>query len=209
MIKVIFVSILLFGAVASCQVKEDQTEPNLPDTSYTSVEDSVDIMAMLQTQINDAKTRDSLGKITTTLSQTYVKKQQPELIKVYNTYSSETRTSPLSYIKPYLNKYTFLLVFSLSILIILFIRRRKIKSNTGFKKELKEKLKSVSAEVLLPQPPFDLRTIRKNLMITPDPELFDKKLSAKARELQIGKGELILAAKIKTFQMSQLSLNRE
>ncbi len=180
------------------------------DSLLVYTEDSVDVAAMLQAQIIEAQMRDSLGIIKSLAYESYNNKILRDIIEVEEektTLPDETLLSTLE--EKLFNKYSILSVFSVSILTAVVVRRKRVSKGRKFRNELKEKIQSVREEMLIPKEETGLKLLRNKLLTLPEPELFNKTLSAKARELNISKGELILAARIKSFQMSQLTLNKE
>jgi len=213
MMKKIFSVVFLFSLTIFCQTPgADSISLGNPDSSDVSGQDSINVMAMLQTQIDEARERELRGEIKSSFNEPYYKKETKDVKKVSEVeninYSNEESFFTL-YKDPSAFKYFLLTAFSIFVISGVFIRRRVNKKSNLFKKELKEKIKSVREENSLPTFNPELKTIRSKLMNTPEQELFEKTITAKARELKIGKGELILAAKIKSYQMAQLSLTKE
>lgn len=92
--------------------------------------------------------------------------------------------------------------------IVIVVRRLKLKKKP-VKKNLKSAIQSIRVEKPFVKQNEDLKTIRENLQLnTLQLGSGQDSLTRKARELHIAKGELILAAKIKSYELSVCSNER-
>lgn len=207
MIKIIISTLILFTFTCFGQTSEAE------DISLNAEQDSINVMAIFQSQINDANERELKGEIKSSVNESYNNEELSDVIKVgeIKQINSASGKSPLPFYKEssVIKLFLFIVLSMFIISWVLIRRRRAKKSSKHFRKELKQKIKSVRDENLLPNSIPQLQMVRSKLMNTPEQELFEKPMTAKAKELRIGKGELILAAKLKSYQMAQLSSIRE
>ncbi len=88
-----------------------------------------------------------------------------------------------------------------------FFKRWREKRKKPFEKLLKERIGKMRTENFISQPNPVINDIRMNLLKTDS--LGSGSISSKARELQISQGELMLAAKIKSYQLAQAAHNND
>ncbi len=172
--------------------------------SSTNNSDSVDILALVEVQVKEAMDRQLKGEIKSSFNFFY---EEKELIKITPDKENRESSSFAGILKDVAkNKFLLLGAFSIFVFSITFIRRGMNHHGNLFKKELEEKIVDVEKENRLVQSNPESDTIRSKLINTSDNELVEKSVSAKAKELKIAKGEVILAARLKSYELSQLSL---
>lgn len=104
-----------------------------------------------------------------------------------------------------LNKLIIIVVFSVAVMAGVLIRRIFKPFDSNKKESFKEKFLALRNEKLLIKEDNQSEELRRRLIKTYDTDIVGNSLTIKAKELGISQGELMLAAKIKSFQLSELS----
>jgi len=104
-----------------------------------------------------------------------------------------------------LNKLIIIVVFSVAVMAVVLIRRMFKPFDSNKKESFKEKFLALRNENLLIKEDSQSEELRRRLIKTYDTDIVGNSLTIKAKELGISQGELMLAAKIKSFQLSELS----
>lgn len=163
----------------------------------------IDIRAIVQAQIDSARQRELRGEIKSFVS-VFNKEQQKK--------SVQEEPIPINVIKEPFQakeesefKYFLMIGFSVVVLSGVFIRRRFTKSVDDSEKELKENIKTIREESIPAGKKVKTEPVRSELIDSSDSYISENSVSEKAKELKISKGEIYLAAKLKSFQLAQLS----
>lgn len=103
------------------------------------------------------------------------------------------------------SKIMIIVIFSIAAASFVFIRRMFKPAEVKKKESFKEKFLALRNENLLIKEDSQSEELRKRLIKTYETDIVGNSLTIKAKELGISQGELMLAAKIKSFQLSELS----
>jgi len=109
-------------------------------------------------------------------------------------------------------KAAIILFSSLVAFVILVVRRLKLRTKSKTKngtENLRSNIQSIRLEKSISKKETKLKVIRKNLLNSSvNLNVTEGSLARKAKELKIAKGEIILAAKIKSYELSICSSER-
>lgn len=109
-------------------------------------------------------------------------------------------------------KAAIILFSSLVAFVVLIVRRLKLKTKSKTKngtKNIRSNIQSIRLEKSIPKKETKLKLIRENLLNSSvNFNVTEDSLARKAKELKIAKGEIILAAKIKSYELSICSSER-
>ncbi len=155
-----------------------------------------DIKAMVQVQIDSARARDYRGEIKSCTN--YIG-SSPNIV-----YSSKEKvvveTEPFLNLNP---KFYIIIGFSGLVFLIVFIRRKIFTHQNEPQEEIVEKNISLSQnDKIVNTDNPDLDQIRNKLVNPSVPGIKEGSISRKAKGMKIAKGEVILAAKIKSYQLA-------
>ena len=159
-----------------------------------------DIKALVQTQIDSARARDFRGEIKSCM---YKENLEANIVHSFSQPDLES--------KSFLNdnlKFFVIIGFSIAVFVVVFIRRAKIENQKTIKKNLKEKINLIRTEGNVTKDNPELNLVRTKL-VNQSSDVVVSSVSKKAKGLKIGKGEVMLAAKIKSYQLAQFSSNNK
>ncbi len=181
-----FYKILIILLFISSDYAQNKTE-NISNMIYSS--DSINIGSMVQAQIELAKEREAKGEIQSTFSSSIAKNSN--IIPHSNLVANESK----SFLSPKL-----LIISSFSLIAFLFVFIRRLIFTKGSKRKDRSSKNSfvINREMLTP-----IRKELKNLTNAMEVNSLDDK----AKELNISKGELVLAARLKSLELTKLSFN--
>lgn len=167
----------------------------LQTTTMAQKNDSVDIRGMVQKQIQEAQ-----------------KKQKAELISVDNKNykstpiikkSSKQTLEQIEVISWMTTEIIILLSASIAAVIFIVIRRRRLRKSSS-NRDLKKNIKIIREEQLVINIDPRLRSIRKRLCLNSFYlNNVGNDVSAAARRLQIAKGEILLASRIRSYEIEK------
>jgi hypothetical protein len=200
--------------------KSSKENINANDNSKISIL-NIDIKSLVQAQIDSAKERAKRGEIKSYCSIFIPVSEKTSEHKINKEIKSSSRPGLFSELlhQQLTIKILIILGFSVAVFLFVFIRRMTQKDwnsifqklvikkeknkNDSAKKELKENIISIREEASIKRENPALNLIRSELVKKAAPEILTNSISSKAKELKIAQGELILAAKIKSFQLAQ------
>lgn len=215
-IKFIVIALLMFTVSGFAQTK-DSTDTLRSNTAAadtvsadtTASADSISLSGIVASQIAAARQKQLNDSVNT--AQVPVVKQEPAkseltgiaagiLEKARGFYNANTDL---------VLKAAFLLSVSLAVFIIVFIRRRRLRPKKKFESTLKNNIRKLREEKIEFSINPDLKMMRKNLVQDPSFNFTSHdSISRTARELNISKGELMLAARIKSHEMARSCLSK-
>ncbi len=166
--------------------------------------DQTDIASLIQTQIDSALALNERGEIkSSSIVAIDLNEEKAEAVNLQFVTVSDSFTEAKS--ESYSNRIIIISVFTVVVLLVVFIRRiikpAKLRTTDNFK----EKFIALRNENLLVSEDRKLEEIRKKLTKSYDTDIVGSALTIKAKELGISHGELMLVAKIKAFQLSEIS----
>lgn len=182
----IFSKILVFLLLISHGFAQDKTDDI---NNIISAADSINIGSMVQAQIESAKQREAKGKIQSSFSSSIIKNNYILPNSNLNTKESNSFLSP-----------NLIIISSFSLIAFLFVFIRRIHFKQASKRggKYSENNFVINREMLTP-----IRRELKNLTNA----IEENSLDDKAKELNISKGELVLAARLKSLELTKLSFN--
>lgn len=163
---------------------------NLPAQTDSSDTDSVNISSLIQSEIDDIKTKENTNKNSSGSQSAQAENKDNSVFLGL----SETILIRL-----------FLLVDVILVAFLFVIwRRRKERINKELKAKFKSNIKKLREERIKGKEDERLKALRKNLQAHPIcGNLNDSSVSSQAKKLSISKGEIYLAAKIKSFNRDE------
>lgn len=177
---------------------------SLTSSQISSAPDSINISKLVQMQILAAQKKEN-EKINKTILNVETKKvEQPNKLNV-NFLFEVRKIIPLSDID--LLKTMIIFSFSIIVFSAVFIKRKisnkKSKKNksTGLKKNIS--LMRQEKPIKVGKPDKFKKSVRKKLLISAPAKLSTESISKAAKEFQISKGEILLASRIKNFELNK------
>ena len=170
------------------------------DSSMSSA-DSVNISQLVAAQIQQARDRQLSAQAVTAASQTKL----PQ-VKTIKTVQAVSGNSPIVFQISYDTMMKILILGSASVMAVLvvFIRRKRYNKKFNAKKSFKDNIRSLREEKLFVKNNPKLSEVRNTLGNSPSIYNYSKEgVSKAARDLNISKGEILLAAKIKAHELSK------
>ncbi len=170
------------------------------DSSMSSA-DSVNISQLVAAQIQQARDRQLSAQAVTAANQTKL----PQ-VKTIKTVQAVSGNSPIVFQISYDTMMKILILGSASVMAVLvvFIRRKRYNKKFNAKKSFKDNIKSLREEKLFVKNNPKLSEVRNKLGSSPSIYNYSKEgVSNAARDLNISKGEILLAAKIKAHELSK------
>lgn len=169
------------------------------DISQISLTDGIDIKALVKAQIDSAKARELRGEIKSFIN--YVS-SRPSIIYTPNE-PVDIETDSIFKILSNL-RVQIIAGFSFLAFLIVFIRRIKNRLKDSTKKFPKENVELSIKEHHIMKNNHDLNLVRSQLVNLSASGISGDSVSEKAKNLNIAKGEVFLAAKIKSYQLAHL-----
>lgn len=170
------------------------------DTLKSVSKDSVNIRALVQKQIDDARTK----KVESSVKPVMQAKIEVPVMK--NLQPKETANSLVNYLMTQPVQYKIYEVVSLAIICFVLLRRvignwgRKSKKNLKIKIGLMREEK-VGGTKMNPKLAKIRKVLKNNLEIFKQD---DQQMAKTARQLNVSQGELLLAARLKLFEMKKM-----
>ena len=202
--------VLLFSCLAFAE-NETRVVGELinKDSIFTAAEDSalvdtVNIGAIVQGQIEAAKQGIMKSSIFMPVNN---KQSKVEVKKVAEKKKAGFFEGIIQDLNELNKNYANLIIFVFGSLLILgfVVGRRLIKVSAGSKKKMKKAINIIRDEKPVSIQNKKLNEMRKKLSESEGIyDISEETVSGKAKNLKVGKGELILAAKIKAFQLSKV-----
>ncbi|MGA9295193.1 MAG: hypothetical protein WCE54_10935 [Ignavibacteriaceae bacterium] len=163
--------------------------------SQYKIMSGADIKAMVQIQIDSARARDFRGEIKSCLY--YADNSQEQIYSNENAVT-ETKPKPVIEIKP---EVFLLVVFSISVLIFVFARRFINNRKLSITLPEQEVINISRKEETSNNETDDLEQLR--IKLNPSiPGIKESSLPSNTKGMKIAKGEVILAAKIRSYQLA-------
>ena len=189
LLKIAFILIFMFD-ISFCQSRPKESKKMKENVSSRyNLMSGADIKAMVQEQIDSARARDFRGEIKSCM---FYDNSQEDVIYADNENSASV-TKPTIEIDP---RILMLAVFSIFVFLFVFIRR--IIKNRNLPAGLIEQKTNESAEQdVIIDPKTDFEEIRNKL----NPDIKETSLPSKTKGMKIAQGEMILAAKIRSYQL--------
>ena len=190
---------LLISSIGVCQAHQKASEKEKENVaSQYNIMRGADIRSMVQVQIDSARARDFRGEIKSCMYRT---KNSQE--KVYSNENSSVESKPVIEINP---KVFVLFIFSTSVLVFVFVRRfiknRKLSTNISEPESFNpETINIVKKEETNNIETEDLERL-KNKLNPSIPSIKESSLPSNTKGMKIAQGEMILAAKIKSYQLA-------
>ena len=193
-LEILFIPLFIFS-IGICQAHPKATKKNNDNiASHYNLMSGADIKAMVQIQIDSAKARDSRGEIKSCM---YYDNSSQDAISLNNE-NAGLETRPTIEINP---KVLVLTVFS--IFVFLFVLIKRFIKNRNFSSGLAEPeiIEITKKEGTINDETADLEQIRDKL--NPSiPDIKESSFPGKTTGMKIAQGEMILAAKIKSYQLA-------
>jgi len=193
-----FFTLLSVSSIGICQTAWGASSKTTGDISALKLMTGADIKALVQSQIDSAKARDFRGEIKSCVYK--------ENLNVAHSFQQPDFESS-SFFSDNL-KFFIIIGFSIVIFLVVFIRRVKIENQKSVKKKLKENINLIRTEGSIIKDNPELNLARTKL-VNQSSDVVVSSVSKKAKGLKIGKGEIMLAAKIKSYQLAQFSSNNK
>ncbi len=171
--------------------------------SQINLAEEIDIGALVQAQIDSAKARNLRGEIKSYINYIYTKS-----VIIPSVHKHADVENGSSFFVQLDTRLFIIIGFSVLAFIIVFIRRIKNKSRYQSFDKPKENTQFITEEYNLKENNPELNLVRSGLVNQSAAELSTNFVSSKAKGLKIGKGEVILAAKIKSYQLAHLSSHK-
>ena len=159
-----------------------------------------DIKAIVQTQIDSARARDFRGEIKSCV---YKENLEANIVHSFQQPELESKSFLIDNLK-----FFIIVGFSIAVFLGVFIRRSKIENQKSVRKKLKENINLLRTEGSIAKNNPELNQVRTKL-VNQSSDVVVSSVSKKAKGMKIGKGEVMLAAKIKSYQLAQFSSNNK
>ncbi len=184
--------IFFIGLIINAGFSQDYSE---------KTSDSVDVRALVQSQVDIAREKEKEDQLKNEkINDKIAVKENKE---VSNNLSSFEPFSNTIFIKS-----GVIILFAGFIFSFVLLRRKRSNSKKDFNKIFKENINLIRSEKLMSREEDPaLNDLRNRLVKWEAPT--SRSISSKAKALQISKGELILAAKIKSYQLAQISFKNK
>jgi hypothetical protein len=194
--KLLNILVILFFvfSISICQAHPKAAKKDKESIALQyNIMSGADIRAMVKVQIDSARAREFRGEIKSCM---YYDNSSADLI--YSNENNIADTKPVIEINP---KVLILILFSVSLLIFVFIRRfiRNRKYSDVLPEQ--ESIKIINKEETSKNETDDLENLR-NKLNPPIPDIKESSLPGKPKGIKISQGEMILAAKIKSYQLA-------
>jgi hypothetical protein len=200
---ILFICFFL-SSLALCEKSPVKESPGKTTFNVAGLvaKDSINLKAIVQVQIDSAKARDARGEVKSQINyyeSVLAKTSESGIgiswmkLKVDSFFSSKTNL-----------KLLIIAGFSILVFFTVFIRRTLRRHKVSSRKKLKENISLIRKESKIKKEDPELDFIRSGLINEADSNVMVNSISTKAKELRIAKGEIMLAAKIKSFQLAQL-----
>jgi hypothetical protein len=199
-------------------IEVDYAQLNTPDSTVLTMDstdlamdsalvlDSVNIREMVQQQIVAAKKKMLEGKATTP------QVLNSNLKKVLKENDNEKSFNILETIKVFIAKsnedFARVILLGGSTFLVfgtVLIRRIKIKKRSISRRKLVKNINSIREEKIVLKDDPKLKNVRTKLKNNPEHYSEENSFDVTAKELNISKGELLLAAKIKSYELSKIT----
>lgn len=195
LLNILLLPLFIFS-ISICQAHPKKTKKENVVSRYNLM-NGANIKAMVQVQIDSARARDYRGEIKSCM---YISSNIENM-----NYSNNENISLES--EPFINinqKIITIVGFSVLIFLLVFIKRMIRHHMTSTDKKEEVNRNSVKTEELIDKDSTDLEQIRHKL--NPNtPEIKEVSISRKANGMKVTQGEMILAAKIKSYQLAHFS----
>lgn len=163
--------------------------------------DSVDVRALLQSQIDIAREKEKEEELKINQSNSRITsneiKTPPKNLSSFDLFSN------ILFIKA-----GVIMLFAVSTFSYIFFRRRRIRNKKDFNKIFKKNINLIRAEKLFSKEDNPALNSLRNQLVENE-SITSRSISSKAKELHISKGELILASKIKSYQLAQIGFKNK
>ncbi len=179
-------------------VNDSLTAAAATDTMKLSAADSINISALVQTQINKARAKLNSAE------NDVIKTEAPAPVQEKSWF--EGLGLPFNLSDSLTQKILIIVLASFLVLGFVFIKRLKSAKKKKPEKILKRNVAFIREERVLKVENNKLSSVRQKL--SADPNYLNSSadnLTKRAKELNIAKGELILAAKIKSHELAKVS----
>ena len=201
MIKIITAFIILITFSPACP----QGTPVISG-SEGAASDSVCISSLVSAEIDSALKQEKCGMMNYSYKNNSEEPDVKEVKKPEIVAPPQTADKPSFIRNTVFIKFSILAAASLAAALIVVLRRRKDSRKKPFADLLKENIGKMRTEDYVHKPNPVINDIRINLLQS-DHVTIDS-ISSRARELKISKGELMLAARIKSYQLAQIGQNK-
>jgi len=191
--KKIFLFVLVLGSLATAQTI---------DMLNFAIADSVDIKALVQKQIDEARAKQMVDS--TTIQPIVEAKIEIPLVK--NIQTEEASSSLVGFLLRQPVQYLIYEVASFLIIGLVLLSRIIKNFGKNSKKNLKIKI-GLMREEKVGGSKVNLKMIKIRKVLKDNLEIFrqdDQQLARTARQLNVSRGELLLAARLKIFEMKKM-----
>ncbi len=193
LLSILFIPLFMFS-ISICQAnpKAAQKEKESIASQYNIMR-GADIRAMVQVQIDSARAREFRGEIKSCM---YYDNSSNDLI--YSNENTAIETKPVIEISP-----EVLVLILSSVTIIMFVFIRRFIKNRKFSDILPEpeSINIIKKEETINNETDDFEQLRNKL--NPSiPDIKESSLPSKTNGMKIAQGEMILAAKIRSYQLA-------
>ena len=190
---------LLICSIGICQTHQKVSKKEKENiASQYNIMRGADIRSMVQVQIDSARARDFRGEIKSCMFHATNSQEQ-----VYSNENSSVESKPVIEINP---KVFILFLFSTLILVFVFVRRfiknRTLLTNISEPESINpETINIVKKEETNNDETEDLERL-KNKLNPSIPSIKESSLPSNTKGMKIAQGEMILAAKIRSYQLA-------
>ena len=191
---------ILFTAIIFCFVMTAKGQS--ADSLLNAAGDSIDIHAMVQKQIDEARRKQSLAL---SIPVPLAEMQRDIAVETAETKSADANVLLVLFTRiPFIYK----AYAAISFLIVLFIlvRRYISRFNSKSLSSLKERI-GLMREEKIGGSKSDAKLVKSRKILRSNPAVFkvtEEQLSKAARKMNLSKGELILAARLKFFEVKEM-----
>ncbi len=171
--------------------------------SKINLAEEIDIRSLVQAQIDSAEARNLRGEIKSYIN--YISNKSDIIPSIRKHADVENGSSFFVQLDTRL----FIIIgFSILAFIVVFIRRVQNKSRYQAFDKSKVNTQLITEEYNVKENNPELNLVRSGLVSQSAAGLSANSVSSKAKGFKIGKGEVILAAKIKSYQLAHLSSHK-
>lgn len=192
--------LILFFILAGVTIAFSQNEIKSAQQNYSS--DTLNIQNLVQEQISEAREKDSVNHAQPTIKIAYAK-------NIITKKSHKSFEANLIFFLSGINKDAMEvivpLVFFVSLLTLITLVRKKVKATKIERQELKKNIKLLRNESVAVLEDKKLKSLRQKIYDSPEMYMKSGEAPKVAKKLNVSMGELILAARIKSYEMKKES----
>ena len=200
--KFLYTCFFVFSFLTGISICQSNT--NGSANSYANINIKLmagaDIRSIVQAQIDSARARDYRGEIKSCMFNEDLSTNAGNSFQKGNLGNESFIIENL--------RFLLIVGFSIIAFLIVFIRRVRIKNKKSASKKLKDNIRLIREEGNIDNNVNELNLVRSKLVNQSASDVVVSSVTKKAKGLKIGKGEVMLAAKIKSYQLAQFGSNK-